>query len=261
MADKVFVPKTSATQWDSYWQKTNYQREMELCQSDGLLPIFRKYLTKKPAIIEAGCCAGKWIIYFGKRGYNIVGVDNNLLALKKLTGYYPAARIKLGDVRQLPFKPNSFAVYLSLGVVEHFIDGPQAVLVAAFRVLKPGGLAIVEVPFDNLIRRSRRWLRFIKPRKPAKFAREFYEYHYTKDELKKFMTQAGFVEAKFFPKDDLNPQKSIGLWLDWPGLRQEINNPDFRLTIFGQRLKRFYNLFHLNWLYSACVVCVARKPK
>ena len=257
MADKVFVPKTNQSHWDSYWQKTNYQREMELCRSDDLLPIFGKYLTKKQTIIEAGCGAGKWVIYLGKKGYNIVGVDNNRLGLRKLKDYYPPARAKLGDVRRLAFKSDSFDVYISLGVVEHFIDGPPAALTDAFRVVKPGGLAIVEVPFDNKLRRLRRLLGKLKfwRRRPKDW--EFYEYHYTKNELKQFMLQAGFINLNFFPKDDLNPQKSLGLWLDWPKLRREKDNPDFRLIRAGQVVKKILP----RWCYRACIVCVGRKPR
>ncbi len=256
MADKVFVPKTKKPAWDSYWEKTNYRREMELCRSDGLLPIFGKYLTKEQAIIEAGCGAGKWVVYLGKRGYDIVGVDNNRLGLSKLKNYYSRAKAKFGDVRRLPFPDKNFDVYISLGVVEHFIDGPQAALKDAFRIVKPGGLVIVEVPFDNPLRRFRRLLGRLKfwRRRPKDW--EFYEYHYTKSELKQFMLQAGFIDLKFFPKDDLDPKKSIALWLDWPKLRREKDNPDFRLIKAGQLIKKIL----YPWWYSACVVCVGEKP-
>ena len=261
MADKVFVPKTNELPWDSYWKKTNYQREMELCKSDGLLPIFDQYLNKRQAIIEAGCGAGKWVIYLGKKGYQIIGVDNNRLGLKKLKEYYPKAKAKYGDVRKMPFGKNRIDVYISLGVVEHFETGPIPALKDAFRILKPGGLAIVEVPFDNPLRRLRRSVGKLKFWRQKPKGREFYEYHYTKEELAGFMSKAGFKEIKYFPKDDLDPGKSIALWLDWPKLRRKIDNPDFKLTTSGQGLKQIFNLLKLNWWYSACMVAVAKKPE
>src|SRR3989344_4724976 len=197
MADKVFVPKTKELPWDSYWKKTNYQREMELCKSDGLLPIFDQYLNKRQAIVEAGCGAGKWVIYLGKKGYQIIGVDNNLLGLKKLKEYYPAAKARYGDVRKMPFSKNSVDVYISLGVVEHFESGPMPALKDAFRVVRPGGLALVEVPFDNIIRPSRRTIGKLKFWRQFPKDRVFYEYHYTLTELKKFMSAAGFIDLKF----------------------------------------------------------------
>ncbi len=259
MAEKVFVPRQNESQWDSYWQKTNYQREMKLCQTDGLLPIFKRYLSKAQSIIEAGCGAGKWVIYLGKRGYDIVGVDNNELGLKKLKQFYPQAKTKLADVLKLPYNTNSFDTYISLGVVEHFENGPQQALAEAYRVTKPGGLAVIEVPYDNPLRRARHLLGKLKVWRRWPKNMEFYEYHYTKTELGNFVRQAGFKVEKFFPKDDLDPRLSLGLWLDWPKLRVKIDNPDFRLTKRGRQIKKILELLKWRWLYSACVVCIARK--
>jgi SAM-dependent methyltransferase len=51
----------------------------------------------------------------------------------------------LADVRQLPFDENSFDLIYSMGTIEHFPDYPVAVA-ELFRVLKPGGTAIIGVP-------------------------------------------------------------------------------------------------------------------
>ena len=50
-----------------------------------------------------------------------------------------------GDVRALPFRDGSFDAVYSMGTIEHFADTERAVA-EVFRVLKPGGVAIVGVP-------------------------------------------------------------------------------------------------------------------
>jgi SAM-dependent methyltransferase len=51
----------------------------------------------------------------------------------------------MGDVRALPFGDDSFDLIYSMGTIEHFPEFYQAVK-EIFRVLKPGGTAIIGVP-------------------------------------------------------------------------------------------------------------------
>jgi hypothetical protein len=48
--------------------------------------------------------------------------------------------------------------FFSFGVVEHWVDGPQAPLRDIFRVLKPGAKAFIAVPSFNSVRRLKRAL-------------------------------------------------------------------------------------------------------
>ncbi|MBX2954937.1 MAG: class I SAM-dependent methyltransferase [Cyclobacteriaceae bacterium] len=61
----------------------------------------------------------------------------------------PLAKIKM-DIHQMPFKDNYFDVVLCNHVLEHVTDDIQT-LREINRVLKPGGFAIVQVPFFNPI--------------------------------------------------------------------------------------------------------------
>jgi ubiquinone/menaquinone biosynthesis C-methylase UbiE len=277
MADKVFIPQKKNSTWQDYWQKSDYRRELSLCRTDGLLPVFKKYLFKKQKLVEAGCGLGKWVIYFTQRGFDIIGVDSSRYAVKQLKKFRPQVKIKLADVRRLPFQDGEIDVYISLGVIEHFEEGPEKALKEAYRVLKPGGTAIIEVPYDNGQRIMLRILYHLKVflktplriiveilglrKKRKKIKWQFYEYHYSKKELDDFITRASFKIIDWFYKDDLDPKKSIGLWLDLPQLRKNQEKPDFILNKAGKRLKFLYNFFGLDWFYSACIVGVAKKPE
>ena len=59
----------------------------------------------------------------------------------------------IGDVRDLPFRDESFDAIYSMGTIEHFDETERAVEEMA-RVLKPGGRAIVGVPnrYDPFLR-------------------------------------------------------------------------------------------------------------
>ena len=62
-------------------------------------------------------------------------------------------RAPVSDVRWLPFRDQSFDAIYSMGTIEHF-KGSQAAVRELFRVLKPGGRAIIGVPnrFDPFLR-------------------------------------------------------------------------------------------------------------
>ena len=60
--------------------------------------------------------------------------------------YSPIAMVR-GDLTTLPFSSASFDVILCSHVLEHVLDD-RAALEEMLRVLKPGGWAVLQVPFD-----------------------------------------------------------------------------------------------------------------
>jgi ubiquinone/menaquinone biosynthesis C-methylase UbiE len=221
---------------------------------------------------EAGCGLGKWLIYLKSKGYKIEGIDFFDGVVKELKKYDKSLQVQVGDVESLRIKSNSLDQYLSFGVVEHWEQGPQKPLAEAFRVLKRGGIAIIETPCNSPLQRLIRALvetkRLLKL--PAKIFVEalglrkkrdsvktkFYEYHYSPQELASHVEKAGFKILEVLPKDDLGPNRSIGLWLDLPFLRQK-GRGEFELNTWGKIFKMLISPF--PWLWSYCVVVVATK--
>jgi MPBQ/MSBQ methyltransferase len=74
-----------------------------------------------------------------------------------------ACRFILGDAERLPFKSDSFDRYVSCGSIEYWPD-PQSAIAEAYRVLRPGGLALVVGPLPPGGRLARRladaWMLF-----------------------------------------------------------------------------------------------------
>lgn len=122
----------------------------------------------RAAILEVGFGKGNEIVQLAKAGALCFGLDFSESAIMLLKERARRERLDIevvgGDARRLPFRSGSFDLVFSQGVLEHFID-PSAVLQEQFRVLKKGGVVVVEVPnkwtlytiYKKILMTIRRW--------------------------------------------------------------------------------------------------------
>lgn len=187
--------------WDSHWSKLINKVEWEKAEN-GLLGWFEepfiKYLPKTGKIVEAGCGLGYYVLALDRRGYNIEGVEWSRKSIKLINKRYPNLQVKAGDVRKLTVKDGYYSGYISLGVMEHSQSGPEDYLKEAYRVLKRGGVAIISVPYFNLLRRLKSLIGFYSgdPR-----GQDFYQYAFLEMEIDRLIKKAGFKVIKHINYD------------------------------------------------------------
>ena len=99
--------------------------------------LFPKYLKNGARILEGGCGNGSWVKYLNNQGYDCIGTDINEVILE--VAKKEKLNIMKDDILNMSFADDSFDAYLSLGVIEHWEEGPQKAINEAFRVIKPGG--------------------------------------------------------------------------------------------------------------------------
>jgi SAM-dependent methyltransferase/uncharacterized protein YbaR (Trm112 family) len=100
--------------------------------------------------LEVGCNWGRWCVSAARRGYEVVGVDPSLDAIRAARRVAEQlgvdATYVVADARHLPFADRSFDVVFSYSVFQHF--GKEDAL-ASFaelgRVLAPGGQSLVQM--------------------------------------------------------------------------------------------------------------------
>jgi len=208
------------TLWDNMWSKRTIKEELEACEIETAPRVmFLSGISKKGKTIDGGCGFGKWVIYLNKRGYDIIGIDNNELSIRKLKEYDNSLKVEKGDILNLNYPDNFFDAYISMGVVEHFEEGPIAALNEAYRVLKPNGLIFLSTPTVNIIRT----VFFELDRKGRGNTKKYYhfmEYRFSIKELQNYLKQSNFKVIMTVPHDFHDSKDhAIGLAVDFPFLK------------------------------------------
>lgn len=89
------------------------------------------------------------LLWLASRGVRVHAVDISLPLIREAASRFRAhgrvARFAVGNLYCLPFKPQSFDCVYTMGTIEHAPDMGRCVA-EVYRVLKPGGIAIVGVP-------------------------------------------------------------------------------------------------------------------
>lgn len=150
--------------WNRTWDEHSVEAAIRWAAACHLTPVFDHYFPRPGKILEGGCGLGQFVVHYRRRGYDIEGVDFSPLAIARLKALDPTLPVALGDVRKLPYADGALGCYYSGGVVEHFEEGPTEALAEARRVLAPGGVLLITVPYVNWIRHGqsllgmrRRW--------------------------------------------------------------------------------------------------------
>lgn len=184
--------------WRRIWSETDIREYNKVDPDDVLTKTLLRYLPKEGKTLEAGCGTGKWILFLNRMGYHVEGIDNEKMVIRKLKGMYKDIPVKMGDVKRLDYTDDSLDAYISLGVVEHFEEGPLEPLREAHRVLKRNGVIILSVPYASLTQRI-----VYKIHKREILKRDvFYQYYFSRGEIINFMKEAGFrdLHVKFYDR-------------------------------------------------------------
>lgn len=135
------------------WNENDFQKLIANCPDEPVTPHLMRYLNKEWNILEAGCGSGRFVYYLNSLGYNVQGIEINTETVSVLNKKFPNLKIQYGDVTKLPFTDSSLDAIISLGVIEHVVEGIDGPINEMYRVLKNGGIAFVIVPSFNLVRR------------------------------------------------------------------------------------------------------------
>jgi SAM-dependent methyltransferase len=208
--------------------------------------IIEKYETAVPAlveflgrgglrILESGCGTGRWMAYVQKLGNRAFGLDDSAAPLRVARAHDARMNLVRADALKPPFKAGVFDAAISWYVAEHFPQGPEPLFREIHRLLKPGGLLFVTVPYNNSFRRAvvnpavrlLGWLYILRGGPLA-----FTEFRYTKKEMDGFLERTNFEVVRVQPDDFFWPWTQ-GLSVDLCDILALFDSAPKRLYEFG----------------------------
>lgn len=165
--------------------------------------LFAKAITFiKPdtRLIDLGCGNGYFLGVIKKTvlGMNLIGLDLSSVGIFQLWESYDIPGI-VSILPEIPYpiENSSFDYVTMMDVLEHIEDEKEA-MNHAFRILKPGGMVIVGVPFDH----SEKYKKFIEEDSSEHIR------WYDETVLKNALTYYG-KNPQIFIIDDVNIRDSI----------------------------------------------------
>ena len=143
---------TEVEHWDKAWLKSPRPRlpSSLLVGTLNLKRLLRAHVKPGARFLEIGCAPGKILVWVEKVLRAIVtGVDYSKSGFEVAQALFDALDAEgdliCEDIFSHPFKPGSFDVVYSAGVIEHF-DDPRKIVRIHVDLLKPGGKAVITVP-------------------------------------------------------------------------------------------------------------------
>ncbi len=261
MTYKIFQPTDTHGRPRDGWSGTDLDARLSLCKiqqpTEGIL---LRNLPVPGIVLESGCGTGRWIRYLSERGITVVGLDSSIEVLVRSREAWDCLMLSGGDVLDLPFRDGSIAAVITLGVIEHFEEGPETFLSEIVRVLKPGGSAYITSPCECLCRtllhrpamRLVRTLAWLLHR-----CWVFTEYRYGRRPLRRMIEASGLEVEAVHPEDLEAPDRDFALNVDWLCIFK--GEGEFGLNLPGRLAKRLQAILP-HWWHASAILFECRKP-
>jgi SAM-dependent methyltransferase len=188
--------------WDGFWHDDVpvAQEVAWRVHETEIMPLIERYFSLEGEILDAGCGRGGMLIYLFRRGYPMRGCDVSQRNLDMINDFDPGVPLDREDILALTYDDERFDGMFSYGVMEHFSAGPAHALEEARRVLKPGAVLLVSVPYTTGFRKIVSWARdnatirrlLRKPPRAEMADEEIPELAFRRSEFASHVERAGF---------------------------------------------------------------------
>jgi SAM-dependent methyltransferase len=209
--------KANEAFWDDLWRDNDLRNYiMNVGKNDHFVSLVTKFFipqSNQKRVIDAGCGKGQYVYSLQSKNYDAYGIDFAPKIVSAINQAFPELKVRVGDVRNMPFPNAYFDGYWSLGVIEHFYTGYEPILEEMSRVIKPEGFLFVTFPYMSPMRRLKLFLGQYPELKDSKQEPNgFYQFALNHRKVRRDILRYGFKPLFAIPLDGFN------------GLKNELNS-------------------------------------
>ncbi len=248
--------KSTPDFWDSIWDLNDERiKDSSRLKKNFVSIITKKYLNPDDGfILEGGCGNAENMAILVNNGFKCIGVDYAERIVQRTNKLLPNLDVRYANVGKLPFKDNYFTGYWSLGVIEHNINGYDAIAKEIFRVLKKNGYLFLTFPYMSPLRRFKSFFKQYK-KIQGNNLEGFYQYILNAKEVENYFNNYGFKTIKRVPFDGIKGIKDEITFLN-PVLRKIYSKRNSNFFIKG--IKKILNFFFTPF-GSHCILIIFQK--
>ncbi|MBN1347900.1 class I SAM-dependent methyltransferase [candidate division KSB1 bacterium] len=135
--------------WEKFWDDKQQVEDVYDNAERIVCRLKSNVDLKNKKILEVGAGTGRDSLMLHEAGATVYVLDYADNSLKIISRLCREKQLKIhliqGDAFKLPIADDSFDIVFHQGLIEHFQD-PLPILQENFRILKPGGMLLVDVP-------------------------------------------------------------------------------------------------------------------
>lgn len=131
----------------------NYRKDYS--EDEYPIPVYKNIIEniqkngfkKDSKLLEVGCSKGIFLHLADKKGFNVTGLDTSQYAIDFIKKNFKFKALH-SEVSDAGFQDDQFDIIVMIDVIEHLED-PGEMLFDLYRVLKPGGIIIIDTPNET----------------------------------------------------------------------------------------------------------------
>ena len=178
------------TYWDDLWSTTLDRSHIK--RGDRFVTAeTRRVLPVGSRVLDAGCGIAATVSGLHDAGFRAEGIDYAESTVAAVNRVAPELTVKLGDVRALNYEDGELDGLWSLGVIEHFFDGFDPLIIETRRVLRPSGYLFLTVPTISPLK-SWKIDRGVLPPYKTEDRDRFFQFAFRREHVISEVERAGF---------------------------------------------------------------------